>query len=305
MAKKPSMRFSGHETFPFRLGWLAKGVRATLETPTIFSKDDAIIRLGVGKNMVRSIRHWCLAFQLIHEIGSGAYEPTEWGRYLFDPETGVDPFLENAGTLWWLHWRIARHEARATTWYYAFNLLTRGELTKESLHQELVQYISKRNERIPSHSSLQRDIECMIRSYWVPRRQFSEETIECPLVDLNLIQGSGDRYRLNRGPQHTLSNLIFTAALVEFLGDPEGEQRRTLPAEHILYNPRSPGRVFLLTENNTIERLEQLSAVTAGALTYDATAGLRQVLVRRQVKPNALLNEYYRRRTDDSLPSGL
>ena len=50
--------FSGHETFPFRYTWLKKGVDAVSDDPSVFSSDRATITLGVGKNMVRSIRHW-------------------------------------------------------------------------------------------------------------------------------------------------------------------------------------------------------------------------------------------------------
>ena len=60
---KPS--FSGHETFPFRYTWLKKGVDAVMDDPAVFTSDRSTITLGVGKNMVRSIRHWCNAAGLI------------------------------------------------------------------------------------------------------------------------------------------------------------------------------------------------------------------------------------------------
>jgi len=53
--------FTGHETFPFRYPWPAKGVRAASAHPCIFGEEDATVTLGVGKNMVKAIRHWCLA----------------------------------------------------------------------------------------------------------------------------------------------------------------------------------------------------------------------------------------------------
>ena len=56
--------FSGHQTFPFRYTWLKKGVDAVTE-PTIFSSENASVTLGVGKNMVASIKHWCQASGLI------------------------------------------------------------------------------------------------------------------------------------------------------------------------------------------------------------------------------------------------
>ena len=57
--------FSGHETFAFRYGWPKKGIDAVLDDPAVFAKDTAMVSLGVGKNMVRSIRHWCLTARLI------------------------------------------------------------------------------------------------------------------------------------------------------------------------------------------------------------------------------------------------
>ena len=65
--KRPT--FGGHEKFVFRQGWLKKGVDATTEDGLIFTRDEALVKLGVGKNMVRSIRHWCLTAGLLEEVG--------------------------------------------------------------------------------------------------------------------------------------------------------------------------------------------------------------------------------------------
>jgi hypothetical protein len=61
--------FSGHETFPFRYTWLPKGVTNLLKDPELFARDDALVTLGVGKNMVRFIRHWCTAAGAIERVG--------------------------------------------------------------------------------------------------------------------------------------------------------------------------------------------------------------------------------------------
>ena len=55
-----SAKFAGHETFCLRYGWPKKAVDATQSDPLVFTRDEAVITLGVGKNMVRSIRHWGL-----------------------------------------------------------------------------------------------------------------------------------------------------------------------------------------------------------------------------------------------------
>ena len=61
----PAYRFSGHQTFPFRYHWFPKAAEHAQADPRLFARPDALARLGVGKNMVASIRHWCEAAGLM------------------------------------------------------------------------------------------------------------------------------------------------------------------------------------------------------------------------------------------------
>ena len=80
-APDPAYRFTGHQTFPFRHGWFAKAAAAIHEDPALFARPDALARLGVGKNMVASIRHWCAAAGLIHiAAGARGRTPRDRGR---------------------------------------------------------------------------------------------------------------------------------------------------------------------------------------------------------------------------------
>ena len=110
--------FAGHETFAFCYSWLKKGVDLLKTDPETFRREDAIVRLGVGKNMVRSIRHWCLATRVAEEEAgthSRCLRPTDLGNRLLSDE-GWDPFLEDDATLWLLHWKLASKGTRAATW---------------------------------------------------------------------------------------------------------------------------------------------------------------------------------------------
>src|SRR5205085_5338801 len=100
------LSFSGHETFVFRHAWLKKAVDAVAEEPAVFSQDNAIVTLGVGKNMVRSIRHWGLATGMLAEEPKSRgirLQVTELGQMLLG-QSGFDPYLEDPNTLWLLHW---------------------------------------------------------------------------------------------------------------------------------------------------------------------------------------------------------
>ena len=60
--------FGRHETFALRYGWLPKGFQAAVRNPKIFLDDLATVELGVGKNMVKSIRHWLRATQMMTQM---------------------------------------------------------------------------------------------------------------------------------------------------------------------------------------------------------------------------------------------
>ena len=133
---KPS--FSGHETFPFRYTWLKKGVDAVTKNPAIFTSDRATITLGVGKNMVRSIRHWCITAGLIRaQVDRTQFEPTDLGSAIF-ADDGFDPYLEDTATLWLIHAQLATNANRATTWYWAFGVFAQNEFRKERFASDLI-----------------------------------------------------------------------------------------------------------------------------------------------------------------------
>ena len=86
--------FGRHETFPLRFGWLAKGYAEwCARGGDPFAEDDAMVTLGVGKNMVRAIRYWLVATQVATLRGSGL-TPTEFGKTVIGP-SGWDPYLED------------------------------------------------------------------------------------------------------------------------------------------------------------------------------------------------------------------
>lgn len=97
MPSETKYSFSGHETFPFRYTWLPKGVRHLQDRPSLFVADDALVTLGVGKNMVKSIRYWCEATEVIERVDKkGSVRVTELGEKLLGPERW-DPYLEECG----------------------------------------------------------------------------------------------------------------------------------------------------------------------------------------------------------------
>ena len=69
--------FSGHESFFCKSLWLKKGFDAVSEGVN-FNSPNAVAELGVGKNMVSSIKYWMKSFGLIDEMGL-----TKFSNYIF------------------------------------------------------------------------------------------------------------------------------------------------------------------------------------------------------------------------------
>ena len=124
------MRFSGHETFICKQFWLKKGYDFLI-AGNKFGNEDAVVELGVGKNMVSAIGFWMKAFGLCDD----KWELTETANYIFGDE-GKDTYLEDMGTIWLLHYLLVK-ENYASIYNLFFSGFRRGrtEFTSEQLHK--------------------------------------------------------------------------------------------------------------------------------------------------------------------------
>jgi hypothetical protein len=155
--------------------------------------------------------------------------------------------------------------------------------------------------RTISDVTIKRDVECLIRTYFAAQgsaRRAPEDSIECPLAELGLIQkaGVGDLYRFRRGPKASLPDEVFLFALVDFWGTHFGD-RRSFSVDFLTFERGSPGQVFLLDEDSVAERLVRLDALTGGALRWDESSGMRQLYAfdRESLDPWDILRSMYHR----------
>lgn len=296
--------FSGHETFPIRYGWLTKGIDSVMDDRYIFSAPDAIVRLGVGKNMVRGINHWCLVSGLVSEVRpekgrTRAFEATPLGKLVFGPH-GYDRYMEQQATLWLIHWQIASSIVKATTWYCAFSYLNQPEFTKEDIFRLLIRAMENSGRESPkvSHNTIRRDVDCFIRTYVARKGQPGigiEDSLECPLSELGLIsQGDDPRfYRINDSGQNSLPDCLFAYAVVDYW-QRYFPDRASLTLEQLAYQPGSPGRLFRLSPQSMACRLERIHSYSDSLLSYSESAGIRQVFMDKDIDKLTLIDECYR-----------
>lgn len=287
-------QFSGHETFPLRYGWLEKAFEAVdtsgLNNKRIFSEDVAIAHFGVGKNMVSAIRFWAQVAGILATDGK-SLKATDFGRKTLHPN-GLDPYLENASTLWKIHWDIAS-DPKHTSTFWLFNLFNEPSFDRDALQRKLMELIYERSWKAPTEKTLVNDLSVLLANYApnVPKRGPAEEAFSSPLAELGLIRRRpGGRFSFNWGRKPSLSNGVFLYGLCDFWE--RSSSAHTLSIQSLLLEPGSPGRVFVMEEWELVERLSDISAVTDGLITWSETAGLKQLL-RHQKFPDGFVESLW------------
>ncbi len=290
--------YSGHETFPLRFNWLKKAVDLADEDKHIFNADRAIAAFGVGKNMVRAIRHWGLACGVLQDDdASGAYDTTEFGKQLLSGG-GWDPYLEDTGTLWLLHWKLCATPEPSPLWHFAFADWRGREINISSLKPAFSSWAEQHDISLPATSTLKRDLACLLNTYTKKpsrRRGKLEEGLESPFTGLNLVHLTDGAYHFRRGPQPSLPAEIFAYAVLDFWQDRRGDVK-SISMQEIIQEAGSPGRIFKLAENRAFDLLLEIESWQSKPFTYVDSAGTRQLFRQdEEVTTETILEQYYAR----------
>ena len=297
--------FARHETFHPRYGWFRKAYAFVANDPGIFTRADAPVRIGVGKNMVRAIRFWGLAAKLIERDAESAtrrgpdFTPTSLGHGLFG-EAGWDRYMEDPGTLWLLHWLLLAPRCMLPVWWLAFNEFDAVEFTYDDLEVAITLQLQVATNWAPPHpTSIRKDVSALLRTY-APAEQSGrmgiDDVLDCPLRELNLIGRSAatDRYRFVTGPKPTLPSAILAYAALDYLArtDTGGN---TATVSRLAHESGAPGKVFKLTEAELLAALEP-AVEGSDMLVLAATPGSTQISWSAEPGgiANEILDRYYR-----------
>ena len=287
------MKFRAHDTFFIRKGWLNKGMRNVNKDPAVFmgTNGNPMDILGIGANMVKALRYWLQAVNLTSEPNSGKREQsfTEFGRVVFEN----DPYIEEMGTLWLLHYQLAKNKDEATAWYYFFNEFKPSEFTKEDFVKQLSNYIRINGEEV-SERSLEDDYNCIINTY-VPRIKSSpekvqpESNIDCPLGELGLIDISNKKekiYKKSVPKKDTIHPLILLAVILD-----QANGETSIKISSIQNDPCNAGRIFNLDIIALTALLYKIELL--GYIKVVRTAGLDVIRIEKPMSFLECLQEYY------------
>ena len=291
--------FGRHETFPLRYGWLSKGFQAFKKDPTVFSSEDATVILGVGKNMVSSIRYWLQACQVI-EMEKNNYKPTLLGEAVFGGN-GYDPYLEDEATIWLIHWLLASNPEYATTFYWFFNRFHKPEFSGNELADALQMFLREKIEtKQPAITTLKQDITILLRMYIQSKgstRTPLEDALDSPLSTLKLISYA-PALRIcscKSSSRDKLAISIIGFAIAEIF---KHINSRVISIEELMYRKDdmpSLGSVFGLSENGLLTKIEKLTSQYPNFYELRESAGIHQLYELANVEPIFFLEQHYKK----------
>lgn len=297
--------FGRHETFHLRFGWLTKGFRAWSQNNAVFSDEDSTLTLGVGKNMVHAIQYWLVAAQVLKPQAHGL-SATPIGDALFSAR-GWDPYVEDDTTLWLLHWLIASNAQHATAIYWFFNRFHKPEFGAAELVDALAQFCSENTSSKVSRATLKHDVSLLLRMYEPssPSRSVPlEEALDSPLSTLGLVHAiEGTRLHHARpGARPRLPIAAFAYAVTELF---DATRQAALPVERLSRDDgrfATPGRVYRLTDDALLRKLEELVTWLPDCYELRETAGVHQLYRLSDTTPMDILSRHY---ADEPLLQGV
>lgn len=283
--KAKKYTFSGHESFPCKSLWLKKGYDF-VALGNDFNSPEAVIGLGVGKNMVSSIRFWLKAFGITEN------DKTTWlGDYLFNDVSGKDKYLEDIATLWLLHFNLVFSEE--ATLYKMFFCGLQRERTRFEREQVLT-YVKLRMVEtgkltLFNPNTVKKDIGVLLQNYTLPRKPQSNEDFSSLLIDLDLIRQNVENkgYYFNLDGKRIVTKEIFLYALLKLK---EQEKDNTIAFETI---QECVGLLFCMQDFETLAMLKQLSQEYRQYISYNDVAGIKQVQFTNNLDVKQVLDNYY------------
>ena len=288
--KNKRFSFSGHESFQCRNLWLKKGFDY-IKKGKSFNDEDAVVELGVGKNMVSSIRYWMKAFDIL-DIEDNLTPLAE--KLLADD--GWDPYLEDEASLWLLHYHLVT-KGYATTYILLFNELRKEkiEFTKEAF-LAFVNRKAEINKITISKNTINADFDAMIKLYNRTNSQ-SNDREDSSLGILSELEIMGN-FNRNRLEYYVIENdekpqIPYHLILYGILKN-TGESLSVSFSE-IDQDYNSVGNVFAINRSGLMDKIESFveDSNYKSKIIFSDQAGIKELQFRSRPEPMSILEQYY------------
>ncbi|MCK5051085.1 MAG: DUF4007 family protein [Candidatus Cloacimonetes bacterium] len=264
---------TGHNTFYLREGWLKKGLFEVQRNPEIFQANNlikAIDSLGIGSNMVTSLKYWLLYFELIEKDSDHKYKMSKFADMIIS----MDNYLNKNGTLWLLHLRSSNN---SSIWKIMFQEMEIAKFSKEQVFDRVIIRLKEDDKKF-ADKTIRNAVNIFINTYYHENNKDPEDNIYSPLSKLRLIVKDIDNHfkfrniPANEIPIYLIYYIIFTK-----------DDKIILKRAFEIIN-----RYIRIDMNNLKKNLRQLEK--RKFISIDRAAGLNNISKRRDFNDDEIFD---------------
>lgn len=271
-------------------------MRYVSQKPDVFvdKRENPMDVLGIGANMVKSLRYWLQAVGLTYEPPKGrrVQTLTDFGTLVFEH----DPYTEELGTLYLLQYKLVTEADMAPSWYYFFNRFTIQDFGKEDFLEQIQNDLKMKGEKGVAIRSLTDDFTCLINTYVPkyksnPAKDSPENNITCPFGELGLIDIiSKERgnfiYRKTIPAARSFNPWVIMAVISD-----RAKGRKEIGLNELLTAECNIGKVFNLDSICMLEVLHEVEKL--GEIKIIRTAGLDVIRINSERTFEECVENYY------------
>lgn len=279
------LTFTGHDTFHCRSFWLKKGVDF-LEDRGDFGADEAVSRLGVGKNMVASIHFWLKAFGVKNE----EVDVSELASFMLT-SGGWDEFLENPGSLWiWQYHLVSLGKASIYQLFFReFRKLQRRNQFQKS---QLEKFLLRKTDGKVSDKTLESDVKVFVKMYLAEEKSGKgiEDDLSSMFVELNLLSeitapGKEKTFQLRVDAKKEIPTRVFLYCILDAFPD-----RESISVEEII---DAVGDALVCTNEGVERHIGLICDLYPKQVTFKEDAGRKEVQINPTLDKWKVLEDYY------------
>lgn len=276
--------FSGHESFPCKSLWLKKGYDF-VSNEGRFSNDDSVLRLGVGKNMVTSIRFWLKAFGILQDDLLSTFS-----QFIFDDKIGKDPYMEDNGTLWILHYYLVKSSISSI---YNLTFLSFQRETKEFDKNQLHMFLKRKcnvpeQKNVYNENTVSKDIRVLLQNYVKSKDLKALEESSTLLSELNLVREvSNEKYVFGETKKTDIDSDVLLYCLLDMK-----QEDKTVSFDTLL----ELSLLFCLPIVSLIEILQDIELRYPNHVKYTDNSGVKNVQFLNEIDKFEILKSYYDKR---------
>lgn len=278
------IKLKGHESFSIREGWITKGIFEIKNNPKLFSEKNLTDILGIGTNMVKSLKYWLITSGIIKETKKTEYELTELGRLI----EKYDPYMEDTFSLYFIHLSIVTNIEKAIIWNIFFNKCNLKNFSKRELLEQ-IEYILETENLEYNEKMLVDEISILLKTYTIDEKNGTpENNFTCPLTELKLVRKiDRDVYQKEKSALNILNPYIVYWCLINQAND------NSINIDDLIKENNSVCKLLNLDKMLLNEYLDILKK--ENLITVNRTAGLNMVYINKRYSLKEIFEKYFER----------